>query len=121
MNEDRFQELALRLAREIQRLEALEAPRKPELRVVGAPLPQTSPGVVLDSITRESHMRMIGHLRRRQGMQVLVDQAIFGKGSLDKLTDDELVGLHRDLERARECFQEGISLEDAGLLRSLCA
>jgi hypothetical protein len=54
-------------------------------------------------------------------MQVLVDQAIFGKGSLDKLTDDELVGLHRDLERARECFQEGISLEDAGLLRSLCA
>jgi hypothetical protein len=61
---------------------------------------------------------MIGHLRKRYGLQVLVDQAIFGKGSVDMLDDDELVALHKDLERARECAADGITLEDAGLLRS---
>lgn len=72
----------------------------------------------MDPVTRESHIKMIGHLRRRYGMQVLVDQAVFGRRCLEELSDDELVDLHRDLERAGECLSEGISLEDAGLLRS---
>lgn len=61
---------------------------------------------------------MIGHLRKRYGLQVLIDQAIFGKGSVERLDDDELIALHKDLERARECMADGITLEDAGLLRS---
>lgn len=61
---------------------------------------------------------MIGHLRKRYGLQVLVDQATFGKGSVDRLEDHELIALHMDLERARECMADGITLEDAGLLRS---
>lgn len=75
----------------------------------------------LDSVTRESYVRMIGHLRRRYGLQMLVDQATFGVGSVDRLGDQELEALYRDLERARECMADGISLEDAGLLRSRCA
>lgn len=117
MNEERFQELALKLARTLQELEAKEEPPpRPALRLVdkGAPLQRAG----LDAITRESHIRMIGHLRKRYGLQVLVDQAMFGMGSLDRLSDDELVALHRDLERARECLADGISLEEAGLLRS---
>ena len=88
---------------------------KPNLRVVTEMAPAASR---LDAVTRESYVRMIGHLRRRYGLQMLVDQAIFGKGSVDRLGDEELEALYRDLERARECLADGISFEDAGLLRS---
>lgn len=91
-------------------------PRPPKLRLVSEAPPRTKPA--LDHVTRESHVKMIGHLKRRLGLQVLVDQAVFGKGSVDQLDDDELVALHKDLERARECIADGVSLEDAGLLRS---
>jgi hypothetical protein len=89
--------------------------QRADLKVVGADF---APTRGLDAVTRESHVRMIGHLRRRYGLQVLVDQAVFGKGAVDRLGDEELVALHKDLERARECMADGISLEDAGLLRS---
>ncbi len=69
---------------------------------------------------RESHCKMIRHLRRRLGYagQLLIDQATFGVQGIDRLDDDSLVQLHRDMERAMECVQEGISFEDAGLIRS---
>lgn len=110
------QELARRLVAAItgDLLGARAGEPRPQLRIVGKIEPQRR----LDPVTRESHVKMIGHLRRRYGLQVLVDQAVFGKGSVDQLDDDELVALHRDLERARECMADGISLEDAGLLRS---
>lgn len=117
MNEARLQELALKLARKLQELEAAET-RKPQLRLVETSPPPLPRNAHLDAVTRESHIKMIGHLRRRYGLQVLVDQAVFGRGSLDRLGDEELVALHRDLERARECLADGITLEDAGLLRS---
>lgn len=72
----------------------------------------------MDAITRESHIRMIRHLRRSYGLQMLVDQATFGKAGVEQLGDDDLLALHRDLDRARECIADGISFEDAGLLRS---
>lgn len=89
---------------------------KPNLTVVGAKEAPKRQG--LDSVTRESYVRMIGHLRRRYGLQMLVDQATFGRGSVDRLGDEELEALYKDLERARECIADGISFEDAGLLRS---
>jgi hypothetical protein len=104
-----------RLAALIKSAMQSEQGLKPNLRVVGA---QEPPRRSLDSVTRESYVRMIGHLRRRYSLQMLVDQAIFGKGSVDRLGDDELVALHKDLERARECIADGISFEDAGLVRS---
>ena len=88
--------------------------RKPDLRVV------ESVAVGMDAITRESHTRMIGHLRRRYSLQALVDQATFGKTGIDQLNDQELVALHRDLERAQECIADGVSFEEAGLFRSRC-
>lgn len=74
----------------------------------------------MDVILRESHCRMIRHLRRRWGfpMQVLIDQACFGYAGIEQLPDDELVQLHKDLERAQECMRDGVTFEDAGLLRS---
>lgn len=70
-----------------------------------------------DPVTRESHLRMIRHLRNRYGLQMLVDQATFGRGSLEQLDDRELAALHADLFRAFECLRDGVSWEDAGLIR----
>lgn len=72
----------------------------------------------MDPITRASHVRMIKHLRRIYRLHCLVDQATFGKGEIEDLSDEEVVALHRELERARDCIRDGISLEDAGLLKS---
>lgn len=103
------------LLAKLQERIAAAPPDKPRLRLV------RSTGVgALDQVTRESHIKMIGHLQKRYGLKVLVDQATFGIGSVDELDDDSLVQLHRDLVRAGECIADGISLEDAGLLRSSC-
>jgi hypothetical protein len=50
-------------------------------------------------------------------MQLVIDQATFGLSGFEDLDDDGLIQLHRDLERAQDCMRDGISFEDAGLLR----
>lgn len=62
---------------------------------------------------------MIRHIRRIWGqpMQMLIDQATFGLAGIEQLDDDRLIALHKDLERAQDCMRDGISFEDAGLLR----
>lgn len=90
-------------------------PDKPALRVVRDSVAE--PTATLDAVTRGSHAKMIRHLAKRYRLQILVDQATFGKGAVDKLPDDELVALHHELQRARECMADGISLEDAGFIR----
>lgn len=51
-------------------------------------------------------------------MQRLIDQACFGIAGIEQLDDGDLVQLHMDMDRAEQCMLEGISFEDAGLLRS---
>ncbi|MFC0677496.1 hypothetical protein ACFFGH_06485 [Lysobacter korlensis] len=70
-----------------------------------------------DSIDIEWHCRMIRHLSKRWGLQLLVDQATRGYVALECVPSEDLAQLHRDLHRAYECINEGISLEDAGLIR----
>lgn len=74
----------------------------------------------MDRLTRDSHCKMIRHIRRRWGqpMQQLIDQACFGLVGIEQLQDDALITLHRDLERAQECINDGVTFEDAGLLRA---
>ena len=86
--------------------------------------PLRDPGDIypMDAIMRESHMRMIRSLTkgyRQFGFQLLVDQATIGRAGIEDLPDSELLALHRDLDRARECLADGVSFEEAGLLRSL--
>jgi len=76
----------------------------------------------MDAVTRESHIRMINSLRRFYkpfGMDVIVNQALVGRGSLESLDDDSLVDLLRDIDRARECISDGIGFEEAGLIRNV--
>lgn len=117
MEKKQFEDLARRLAARSKELHTMDG-TKPRFAVVSNT--ELSPGKEMDALERESHRRMIRHIRRRWGfpMQVLIDQACFGISGLESLGDDALVQLHRDLERAQDCMREGIAFEDAGLLRS---
>lgn len=87
---------------------------KPRLRVV-----ETAKPTVYDSITRDSVLRRIRFLSRAYNLHWLVDQSTFNVANLDCLDDHQIGALLRDMERARECAAEGITFEDAGLLRSV--
>lgn len=93
---------------------AAAPPAKPQVRTF--PALQTT-----DSVTRESHIRVVTGLRRyyrAYGMDLIVNQALIGKGSIDDLDDEELTALLHTMDQARECIRDGICFEDAGLLRT---
>lgn len=85
---------------------------KPKLRLIVPPSPK-----LLDPIFRDAHMKRILHLQRAYRLHWLVDQATFSVASLSCLEDCDLIRLLNDMERARECMADGISFEDAGLVR----
>lgn len=75
----------------------------------------------MDGIERESRLRWMRALVRAYrpfGMDLIWKQALVGKRDADDLSDDELMQLHRDIDRARDCLSDGITFEEAGLLRS---
>lgn len=88
-------------------------PAKPKLRVINP-----ARATVYDSITRDSILRRIRHLARAYSLQWLVDQSTFNVANLDCLEDRQLGALLKDMEFARECATEGVSFDDAGLVRS---
>lgn len=119
MQKDKFEELAQRLAARTAVLRGDALPR-PTLRAVDVPPTRQMDGFRMDVVLRESHCRMIRHFRRRWGqpMQLIIDQACFGVMGIEQLPDDDLIQLHKDLERAEDCMRDGVTFEDAGLLRS---
>lgn len=92
--------------------------QKPSLQTV-EPRPHRQSVRRFDSITRASHLDRIRYLARGYGLRWLVDQAAFDRPGLESLDDDEIVQLHRDMDRAMECIREGIAFADAGLVRPL--
>ena len=114
LREDQLQELAQRLARAMDKGDTKTA-APPRLKLVP---PSAVRG--MDGITRDSHYRMIRHFRRHWGpsMQMLIDQACFGVAGIEELSDTALIDLHRDMERAMDCIREGVTFEEAGLLRA---
>lgn len=115
---EHFEQLARRLATRAAELQQGVAYR-PTLRVV-RPSP---PPLQLDPLVRESHCKIIRHIRKRwraygDPMQALIDEACFGLAGIESLDDEGLVALHRRLELAQDCIRDGITFEDAGLLRN---
>ena len=76
------------------------------------------PRRLFDDITRDSIYRRVRFLVRRYGLQWMVDQHTFNVPCLESLEDRPLSRLLQDLEQARECIADGVSFEDAGLVRS---
>lgn len=93
-----------------------EAPARPRLKLVGAVV--QPPEEHEDAVTRDCRLKRIRWLAKAYGLRWLVDQHCFGRSGPDELEAAELAALHADMERARECAAEGISFEDAGLIRS---
>lgn len=89
-------------------------PAKPKLRLVEAP-----PPTLFDSITRDGCAKRIRYLRKAYQLQWLVDQHTFNEPCLESLSDEAMSKLLGELEKARECIIEGISFDEAGLMRNL--
>ncbi|HEY5805043.1 MAG TPA: hypothetical protein VIT90_15255 [Lysobacter sp.] len=111
MNDTKLQELVELLD---QRVVRLNPPPRPALTVVPAPLEP----MALDSITREAMSNRIRDLQRMYQLGWLVRQETFHVPGMELLEDSELSALLQDMERARECIVEGVSFDDAGLVRS---
>lgn len=106
---------AEKLQQLVKELDAKVSQAYPRPKIVP---PAPSPGVVLDSITREAMYSRIRDLQRMYQLGWLLRQETFHVPAMECLEDAELSGLLTDMERARECLVEGVCFEDAGLVRS---
>lgn len=104
--------MAIKLAAYLEKERA-----KPKLRLIDC-VPREKPEPRLDGLSREMHYRRIRYLAGAYRLQWLVDQAIFACVNIEDLADDDLIALHADMEKARECPLEDVSFEDVGLVRS---
>ncbi|GGD45828.1 hypothetical protein [Pseudoxanthomonas indica] len=84
----------------------------PVLRLVSR-----APARQFDPATRDFILRRIRFLRARYGLAWLVDQHQLSSASVEHLADHALAALLADLERGRECIADGISFDDAELVR----
>lgn len=91
---------------------------KPRLRIVKLATRQANTPQGMDSIVREAHYRRIRYLARAYRLRWLLDQETFHVTRLECLDDEQLSRLLADMERARECMQDDVSFEEAGLIRS---
>jgi hypothetical protein len=57
-------------------------------------------------------------LRRIYALDWFVRQEMYGKLDLRDLDDEDLLALLRSVERAVCCIRDGVSFEDAGLIRT---
>lgn len=90
---------------------------KPSLRLVELPTrPARETG--MDDIQREAHYKRIRYLASAYKLQWLVDQATWNCANIEDLSDEDLIELHADMDRARECPQDDVSYEEAGLVRT---
>ncbi len=91
-------------------------PVTPTLVRNGKVVPFQRPG--MDAATRDIVYSRIRDLARMYSLGWLVRQETgHVQGVLECLADRDLLGLKDCMERARECCVEGISFDDAGLIR----
>jgi hypothetical protein len=112
ISDERLKELAEKMAAVANAERA-----KPQLRLVELPQ-KPDRDVGMDSVQRDGHYRRIRYFASAYKMQWLVDQALFEYANLEDLPDEELIALHRDMDRARECPEFDVSYEERGLVRS---
>lgn len=112
ISDERLKELAEEMATHA----GYRRPRRPTLAKGGVVVPFQRPG--LDSQTRDLVYARIRDLRRMYRLQWLLTQETAQvRGVLEALEDSALLALKERMERARECIVDGVSFEDAGLIR----
>lgn len=120
MDTDQWGEVAARLAARAAEIREGNK-RKPRLRAIASV--EAKPARWMSDIDRESHLRWFRVLRRAlryMHVELFFEQALIGKSCLDDLSDDEIIELHRTIEKAKDCYHhgDGVSYYEAGLLRS---
>lgn len=91
---------------------------KLEKRIAAAPKPPRPVGATLFNDNDRDWIReQIRSLRRIYGLDWFVRQELFGKFGIEELSDEELASLLGRIERAVMCIREGVSFEDADLIR----
>lgn len=108
----KIRRLADMIANELQ-----GAPARPKLRLIKTEDLGPPPG---DAVTRMCRLDRIRWLASTYNVRQIVTQHTFGRTGIDVLDDRELCALHAALETARECFVEGIPLDEVpGLIRNI--
>jgi hypothetical protein len=116
LNEDMRKKLARELASDIKGLLGQSlAPSPSASRRLILPDHVRDPGA-LDELTRARHERRIKFIVGRYGLQWLVDQHL-AEVSLEQAPDGPVLALLRDCEKALKAVAEGVSFDDAGLVR----
>lgn len=114
ISDERLQELAEEMAAHIGHRQA--RPRRPALAKFGTVVPFQRSG--MDAQTRDLVYARIRDLRRMYRLQwLLTQETAHVRGVLEALDDSALLALKERMERARECIVEGVSFEDADLIR----
>lgn len=110
----RLEALARMIAREIER-----APARPDLRLVKPDKTAFGGSTHLSAAGRKVVCDRIRDLATLYRLDWLVRQETEGSfGSLEQLQDAELIKLRANMERARECFIDGIAFDEVGLIRN---
>jgi hypothetical protein len=112
ISDERLRELAEKMAAVVNGERG-----KPSLRLVELPA-RPARDIGMDAIQREAHYRRVRYLASAYKLQWLVDQATWNCANIEDLSDDELIELHADMDKARECPDLDISYEEMGLVRS---
>lgn len=116
ISDRRLRELAVQMAAVMDAIApATEVQQSPQIK-------QQASANGMDAVTRESRIRWLRALRRAlkyMDVELFFEQALVGKRDLDDLSDEEIIDLHRTIDRARDHFHnsDGVSYYEAGLLR----
>lgn len=71
----------------------------------------------LQPFERDLRYQMIRDLVRLHGLHWLVRRETqHVDGIMERLDDDDLIGLHATMRRAQECILDGVGFDDAGLM-----
>lgn len=114
ISEERARQIAAEVSayiaaqREVQKVAA-----KPRLYV---PESARAPGALSDD-ERAWLLRRIHFVAGRYGLYWLVDQQLAEPGTIDAADDAKVSDVRRVMEKALKCMQEGVSFDDAGLVR----
>lgn len=93
------------------------APERPKLRLVTAADLPPKPAPLFSDHDREWIRAQVRTLTRIYGLEWFLRQELAGHYGLEELADEELRDLFDQFGRAVRCMREGVSFEDAGLIR----
>jgi hypothetical protein len=90
--------------------------------LVSLELPPKATESRIDHVTRDCIYRRVRDLARLYSLGwLLLQETMHVQAIMEQLPDEELLDLLARMEQARECLIDGVSFDDAGLVRQRIA